>query len=174
MVLLRRISAAILLCLFAGTSQAKRIPNLDLKDFSGHTQKISSLRGSIAVVNFWATWCGPCREELPRLSQLAQDYSAKGVRFVAISIDKKQDRDRIQPYLTQEKITMDVWVGGDTGMLERVGLGNIVPGTLIVDQQGEVVTTIRGEAQDKDIKTAVDWLLSNRQGTTPQTLIRHY
>jgi thiol-disulfide isomerase/thioredoxin len=174
MIWLRRISSVVLLCAFAATSQAKRIPNLDLKDLSGHTQKISSLRGSIAVVNFWATWCGPCREELPRLSQLAQDYSSKGVRFVAISIDKHQDIPRIQPYLTEEKITMDVWVHGDYGMLEHVGLGNIVPGTLIVDQQGEVVTTIKGEAQDEDIKTAVDWLLGNKQGRTPQAIIRHY
>src|SRR6185437_10722632 len=69
-----RFYAALLLLLLPCAAQAKRAPNLAFKDLSGHTQKLSALEGSISVVSFWATWCAPCRDELPRLSKLAQQY----------------------------------------------------------------------------------------------------
>src|ERR1700757_3691801 len=88
-----------LLTLPVTAAYAKRAPSLELKDLSGHSQKLAALRGQIVVVNFWATWCGPCQEELPRLSKLAQSYSGKNVRFIAVSIDAAKDRAKIQPAL---------------------------------------------------------------------------
>src|SRR6266852_3741233 len=64
-----------------------------------------------------------------------------------------------RPICDQQKLTMDVWVGGDTDMLDRVGLGDIVPGTIIIDQQGEIIGRIMGEAREEDVKARVDWLL---------------
>ena len=69
---------------------------------------------------------------------------------------------------------MDVWLGGDTDMLDRVGLGNIVPGTLILDQQGEVIGRIMGEAREEDVKSRLYWLLNGRQGPTPEALTKRY
>jgi thiol-disulfide isomerase/thioredoxin len=169
-----RICAALLFCFVASAADAKRVPNLELKDLTGHAQRMASLRGSIAVVSFWATWCAPCREELPRLSKLTQDYTAAGVRFIAISIDEPKDRAKVAPYVAQQKLTMDVWVGGDTDMLDRVGLGNIVPGTIIIDQQGEIIGRIMGEAREEDIRTRVDWLLHGREGAPPEPLTKRY
>ncbi len=171
----RALRATTLLALlaFAAVSVAKRVPNLELKDMSGYTQRISSLRGSVSVVSFWATWCAPCQEELPRLSSLAQSYSGKA-RFVAISIDSPKDRAKIQPFVSGHHVTMDIWVGGDTDMLGRVGLGEIVPGTLILDDQGEIVTRIMGEARDEDVRASVDWLLNKREGPAPEPLIKRY
>jgi thiol-disulfide isomerase/thioredoxin len=169
-----RICATLLLCFIAGAAQAKRVPNLVLKDLSGGSQKVASLHGSIAVISFWATWCAPCREELPRLSRLSQDYAASGVRFIAVSIDEPKDRGKIVPYVAQQKLAMEVWVGGDTDMLAHVGLGNIVPGTIIIDQQGEVIGRIMGEAREEDIKSRLDWLLHGRQGDSPEELTKRY
>jgi len=171
---LRYIVAVFFACLLGPVAHARRIPNLELKDLSGHSQKTASLRGSIVVVSFWATWCAPCREELPRLSKLAQDYSSNGVRFVAISIDESKDRAKIAPYVTAQKLAMEIWVGGDTNMLARVGLGDIVPGTIILDQQGEIIGRIMGEAREEDIKSRVDWLLHGREGTPPEPLTKRY
>lgn len=164
----------LLFALLPCVAQAKRVPNLSFKDLDGHPQKLDTLRGSISVVSFWATWCGPCREELPRLSALAQQYAAQGVHFVAISIDEPKDRAKVAPYVTQQKLKMDVWLGGDTDMLARVGLGDIVPGTLILDQQGEIVGRIMGEAREEDVRSSLDWLLHGRQGTAPKSLIKRY
>ena len=169
-----RICTIFLFSFLVSAAQAKRAPNLELKDLTGHSQKIASLRGSIAVVSFWATWCAPCREELPRLSKLSQDYEASGIRFIAISIDEPKDRAKVAPYVAQQKLTMDVWVGGDTDMLARVGLGDIVPGTIVIDQQGEIIGRIMGEAREEDVKSRLDWLLHGRQGDAPEPLTKRY
>src|ERR1700738_11211 len=68
------ICATILLSLAVCAAQAKRVPNLEFKDLAGNKHKLATLKGSIAVISFWATWCTPCREELPRLSELTQQY----------------------------------------------------------------------------------------------------
>jgi thiol-disulfide isomerase/thioredoxin len=162
------------LCLMSTTVHAKRAPNLEFKDLDGHVLKLDSTRGSITVISFWATWCVPCREELPRLSALNQEYAVKGVRFLAISVDETKDRSKIQPFLQKQNISLDVWVGGNVDALDRVGLGNVVPGTLILDKDGEIVGRIMGEAQDVDIRTRIDWLLHNRQGPAPELLTKHY
>jgi thiol-disulfide isomerase/thioredoxin len=153
---------------------AKRAPNLALKDLEGHAQKLSALRGQIVVLNFWATWCAPCREELPRLSQLARSYAEKKVRFVAVSIDEARDRVKIQPELEKENVSLETWVGASTDTLEEFGLGDIVPGTVVVDEQGEIVARIMGEARDEDVRSAVDWLLQLRSGAAPAALTKRY
>jgi len=171
------LSCALLsLCLSVCTlpSYAKRAPNLDLKDLQGNSQKLTSLRGQIVVVNFWATWCGPCQEELPRLSKLAQSYSGKNVRFVAVSIDAAKDRAKIQPALEKSNVTLETWVGANTDTLANFGLGEIVPGTAILDEHGEIIARIMGEAHDEDVRTVVDWLLGGRSGPTPPALTKRY
>lgn len=171
---LRPLSAITLLCLLAVSAQGKRAPNLELKDLSGNKQKLDSLRGSISVVSFWATWCAPCRDELPRLSKLTQEYTPNGVRFVAISIDEPKDRAKVAPYVAEQKLAMDIWVGGDTDMMARVGLGDIVPGTIVLDQQGEIIGRIMGEAREEDIRSRIEWLRNGRQGAAPEPLIKRY
>ena len=174
MLSLRPLCTTLLLCLLVVSAQGKRAPNLELKDLSGNKQKLDSLHGSIAVVSFWATWCAPCRDELPRLSKLTQEYSPTGVRFIAISIDEQKDRDKVAPYVAGQKLAMDIWVGGDTDMMARVGLGDIVPGTIILDQQGEIIGRIMGEAREEDIRSRIEWLRNGRQGNVPEALTKRY
>lgn len=166
--------ASMTLCCLVATAYAKRVPNLEAKSLTGTPEKITALRGSIVVISFWATWCGPCKEELPRISKLKDEYFGNGVHFVAISVDEPKDRAKIEPFLKLQNIDLDVWVGGDLDMLERAGLGNVLPGTLIIDQQGEIVGRIMGEAKDEDIKTRLDWLLHGRQGPAPDPVLKRY
>lgn len=168
-------SAALLLCLVAfAAAVAKPLPHLRFHDLAGHSQDLAALRGTIAVVNFWATWCGPCREELPRLSALSADYATRGVRFIAISADDPEDRPKIEPFLRQQKIGLDVWLDADLGTLDRLQLGNVLPATLIADKDGQIVGRISGEARNADLRRYLDWLLSNRPGPAPPPLLRRY
>jgi thiol-disulfide isomerase/thioredoxin len=170
-----RIAAVLaILVLAAASLSAKRAPSLDLKDLAGHPQKLSALRGQIVVLSFWATWCGPCKEELPRLSALSQTYAGKNISFVAVSIDEARDLPRIQPFVEQNHIGLNVWIGADSNTLDHFGLGNIVPGTVILDDQGEIVARVMGEARDEDVRSAVDWLLNHRQGAAPAALTKRY
>lgn len=157
---------------------AARAPNLSLKDLAGARHKLSDLRGHIVVVNFWATWCGPCREEMPRLRKLAADLQGKGVQFIAVSIDDPKDEGKIRPMLEQLQLApggnFSVWVGSSEYALQSFGLGEVVPGTVVIGPDGDVVTRIQGEARNADIQSAVDWLLNGRQGTPPPAVVKRY
>jgi thiol-disulfide isomerase/thioredoxin len=148
---------------------AKPIPELALKDLSGQKHRLSALKGNIVVLNFWATWCGPCQEELPLLSRLSDAYGDEPVRFVAVSIDEEKSPARIAAFLAQRNIKLETWSGATTGTMAKVGLGDIVPSTLILDQAGEVITRITGEAREDDIRGRIDWLLKGRIGQAPET-----
>ena len=153
---------------------AKHAPDPEFKTLDGQSRKLSSLRGQIVVVNFWATWCAPCQEELPRLSQLAASYAGKPVSFVFISIDEPKNRAKIPATLARLHVALDSWVNADTDTLDRFGLGNIVPGTIVLDEDGTVVARVMGEAKEDDVHTAVDWLLGGKTGTAPPALAKRY
>ena len=165
-----------LLCLvvFAPTAHAKRAPNLEFKDRGGQTRHTSELRGSITVLNFWATWCGPCLEELPLLSRLNAEYSGKNVRFIAASADEAKNRAAVDRFVAAHSVAMEIWLGADLDMLERAGLGNELPATLILDEQGEVVARVLGEAREDDIRHPLEWLLGGKNGPPPDALVKHY
>src|SRR4051794_13787147 len=152
----------------------KRVPDPSFKTLDGQSRKLSALRGQVVVANFWATWCGPCQEELPRLSQLAASYAGKPVRFVLISIDEPKNRSKIPAVLERLHVSLESWDDADTDTMDRFGLGNIVPGTVIVDQSGEVIARIMGEARDEDVRGAVDWLLGGKNGPAPAALTKRY
>jgi thiol-disulfide isomerase/thioredoxin len=153
---------------------AKRVPDPAFKTLDGKTHKVSSLRGQIVVVNFWATWCGPCQEELPRLSQIAASYAGKPVSFVFISIDAAKDRAKIPNMLARLNVSFDSWVNADTDTLGGFGLGDIVPGTIVLDENGEAVARVMGEAKEDDVRKPVDWLLGGKHGDAPVALQKRY
>jgi thiol-disulfide isomerase/thioredoxin len=154
-------------------ARSETYPELSVKDLSGQAQSLADHRGKVMVVNFWATWCGPCREELPMLNQLAGQYSAGDVFFVAISIDDQSTRTKIPNFLEKKKITLPVWTGATTDTLAQLDLGKFVPDTIILDRDGTIVGRIMGEAQRKDITTRVDWLLNGRTGEAPAAVVKH-
>jgi thiol-disulfide isomerase/thioredoxin len=153
---------------------AKRVPDPTFKTLDGQSHKLSTLRGQIVVVNFWATWCGPCQEELPRLSQIAASYSGKPVTFVLISIDESKNRSKIPATLAKLHVDFASWIGADTDTLDSFGLGNIVPGTIVLDETGQPVARVMGEAKEDDVRKAVDWLLAGKKGEPPQALTKRF
>ena len=165
-------------CALAATAWAAKAPNLKLKDLAGHADQLSALRGQIVVVNFWATWCGPCQEELPRLQALAASWDGKGVEFIAISIDEPKDEAKIGPLLERLHVqpggNFALWKGSSEYAMRSFGLGGVVPGTVVIDRDGDIVTRIEGEARDADVRTPVEWLLNGRRGTPPAVLVRRY
>lgn len=74
-------------------------PDIAFTDADGKPMKLADLRGQVVVVNFWATWCGPCKEEMPSLAKLAKDYADRGVKVVPISVDRLEDSAMAKEFL---------------------------------------------------------------------------
>jgi len=141
---------------------------MNFKDLSGGPHTLAELRGHPAVVNFWATWCGPCREEMPRLQKLSEAYAGQQVRFVAVSLDAPETQGKIDAAVRKSGLRMPVWTGATDRTLADLKLGVLVPATLILDADGRVVGKIEGEAREKDVRSRLDWLLGGRQGKQPK------
>ncbi len=87
---------------------------LALKDLFGVEQKLSALRGRVVVLNFWATYCGPCLKEMPDLSAIQNQYAALGVQVVGASADMLVEQKEVRKFITDLKINFPIWLGATT------------------------------------------------------------
>jgi thiol-disulfide isomerase/thioredoxin len=168
------VAALLALVVFLPSAHAKRMPNLEFQDRNGKTMYTADLRGSITVIDFWATWCGPCLEELPLLSKLNAEYPRKKVRFIAASADEMENRTAVDRFVKAHAVGMEVWLGADLDVLHRAGLGNELPTTLILDARGEIVTCVLGKAREDDIRRPIEWVLHGKNGPAPDALVKRY
>ena len=168
------LAAFLLVLLFGVTSPAKNVRKLTLRDLDGNKARLSEYQGRIVVLNFWATWCGPCKEEIPRLAHMAEQYANHDVAFILASIDEQNKLPAVRDYVSQQRVTLPVWTGASVDLLEELSGINIVPATLVIDQRGEIVRAINGEARESDLKEALDWLLNGREGPPPPLHVKRY
>jgi len=143
-------------------------------DLSGRSHSLSEYHGKIVVLNFWATWCGPCREELPMLSKLSKEFAPQEVTFLAVSLDDAKSQSNLPRFLEKKKIALTVFTGATPATLHQFQLGEIVPATLILDRQGVPVFRIMGQASKKEVFARVDWLLSDRSSKSPKPLLKNF
>ena len=109
-----------------------------LMGIDDQVQPFEQWRGKVLVVNFWATWCTPCREEIPGFIKFQDSHRADGVQFVGVAIDQKQ---RVEPYARDMGINYPLLVGGAETLEFARQLGNhhgVLPFTLVVDRAGKV------------------------------------
>ena len=130
-----------------------------LMGVDGTLQPFEQWRGKVLVVNFWATWCAPCREEIPGFIQFQERFGARGVQFVGIAIDQKE---RVAPYAKEMGMNYPVLVGGlETLEFARL-LGNrrsVLPFTLVLDRAGRVKTAEVGILRPEKLETLLVPLL---------------
>ncbi len=158
----------------AASAKDKSYPELSLKDLSGTKHSLSDYRGKVIVLNFWATWCGPCREELPMLNVLEKQYAAQGVAFIEASLDDKNDQNKIPAFLSKAGVDFPVWVGADADTIKKLGLGKIIPATLILDRDGKAVSRLLGEARHDELVARLDWILGDESSAPPAPVVTHY
>jgi thiol-disulfide isomerase/thioredoxin len=147
--------------------------DLTLSDLDGARVHLRDLRGRIVVFNLWATWCGPCKAELPLLVAAQRQYKDRGVAFVAASLDDAKSRPRIPEFLKQFDIQFPVWTGASADDLTRLGLGEAAPATAFIDEEGYVAARVSGQIREFEIKERIDWLLTGKSGAGPKTFVQH-
>ena len=122
-------------------------------------QVLTQWRGKVMVVNFWATWCAPCREEIPGFIKVQDLYRGRGVQFVGIAIDHK---NRVEPYAKDIGMNYPVLLGGIYTMDIARQVGNrldVLPFTVVLDRSGKVAETIVGILKPEKLEKILESLL---------------
>ncbi len=137
--------------------------DVTLSDLQGRPQSIGQWRGKVLVVNYWATWCHPCREEMPGFSRLQDKFRDKGVQFVGISID---DAAKIIEFQKETPTTYPLLIGEIGTMKNSADLGNTrqaLPFTAVFDRQGKLALTKLGRLSEKELEPELAELASRSQ-----------
>jgi thiol-disulfide isomerase/thioredoxin len=134
---------------------------LKLTDLSGSQQSLSSLKGRVVILNFWATYCIPCRSEMPDLAAIQNEYAALGVQVIGASTDEIGDRQQVLQFVKQTRINFPIWIGAGTADMLRFGLGSALPGTVVVGKDGQIARVISGVVIQADLKKQIDAMLAS-------------
>jgi thiol-disulfide isomerase/thioredoxin len=130
-------------------------------DAHGRPQSVGQFQGRTLVVNFWATWCAPCREEMPAFTRLQSRWAGRNVQFVGLAND---DPGKVERFGRELGITYPLWTGGDeVGEMSR-RLGNrlgVLPHTVILDPQGRVLEERVGPYTEKELDQRLEQVTRN-------------
>ena len=137
-----------------------RLQATTLPDAAGQATPIAEWKGKILIVNFWATWCSPCRKEMPAFSRLHAKLAEKGVQFVGIGIDSPS---AIKEFAFQTPVSYPLLVSGSEGLDLIRALGNQVaalPYTVVLDRKGKAVFSRLGLVDEAELEKLLDRLLA--------------
>ncbi len=121
---------------------AVEAPDFTLPDSSGESVRLSSFRGKVVLLNFWATWCSPCKAEIPMLDELQRAYGDRGLVVLGVSLDD-EGWGAVRPFLAQTKVGYRVMVG-HAEIARLYGNVESLPATLLIDRAGRVAATHTG------------------------------
>jgi len=147
---------------------AKAILAANLPDIQGENQAVSQWLGNVIVVNFWATWCTPCREEIPEFIEAQKKFHDQGLIFVGIAIDQA---DKVKMFSEEFGINYPVLVGSlnTWSLLEAAGnRQSALPYTVVINRSGKIVETYLGRVNLKKLEKVVIPLLKDHLQTEQQ------
>jgi peroxiredoxin len=132
---------------------------LELPDTAGVKQSLGQWRGKILVVNFWATWCDPCREEMPEFVRAQSELGSRGVQFVGIAVD---EADKVRRFAKEINLNYPALIGGYDAMELSRSLGNdlvALPFTIVIDRSGRIAKTHLGPIKPQELRSILAELL---------------
>jgi thiol-disulfide isomerase/thioredoxin len=125
----------------------EHIPDLTLPDLEGKPRALSEWKGRPLLINFWATWCAPCRKEIPLLRELRAKHAAQGLEVIGIAIDF---RDPVVAYAKQTGIEYPVLIAEENSLAPQAfGIGGGIPVSVFVNRQGRITATKPGTLHAK-------------------------
>jgi peroxiredoxin len=141
-------------------------PDFALKTTAGPTVKLAGLHGKVVVLDFWATWCPPCRESLPHLQKLSADRARSGKGLYVLAVNEEETADKINRFLKDTKFTFPVAMDSDAAVSNGYLLAGI-PTTVVVGRDGVIRDVFIGfdpASSEQAIDTAVDKALAETGG----------
>lgn len=141
------------------SAQFKKAPSFTLKDIYGKEVSLSSYKNKVILLNFWATWCPPCRMELPHLKDISKEYGDKNLQVIGISVDQAKV-DVVKKYAEKNKINFPILMAESKVIYAYNGTANIsIPRTFIIDKEMNIREMIVGYREKKDFESKFIMLL---------------
>ena len=139
-------------------------PALALKTLAGEAMTWESLRGRVVLVDFWATWCAPCKKSMPELQALQEKYGARGLTVLGVSIDEGGPA-KVKKYVEGKKFTYPIAVDAGQSPLWEAFRVKAVPAAFLVDGEGRIVAQWTGRAPTgAEVEAKVEEMLKKREG----------
>jgi cytochrome c biogenesis protein CcmG/thiol:disulfide interchange protein DsbE len=136
-----------------------------LKDAAGKSVSLSDYKGKVVLLNFWATYCGPCKIEIPWFIEFEQKYKDRGFAVLGVSMDE-EGWEIVKPYIAKNKINYRMLLGNDTVARQYGGVDSL-PTTFIVDSAGRIASTHVGLVSKSDYENEIIELLDKRSDARP-------
>jgi peroxiredoxin len=147
------------------TSHYKPAPDFELKDGSGAAVKLADYRGKVVLLNFWATWCGPCKIEIPWFMEFQQQYKDKGFEVLGVAMDD-DGWTAVKPYVSEHKMNYRVVLGTDSVATAYGGIDSL-PTTFVIDQQGRITASHIGLVNKDEYVKEIQQLLESHSSSRP-------
>ena len=134
-------------------------PDFSLRNLKGNYQSLDSFSGQVVVLNFWATWCVPCRVEMPSFEKLYRRYRSEGLTVLAVTLDKKSEKN-IKSFVEEYELSFPVLLD-EEGKVERLYPSMTIPFTYVIDREGRIVAKVDGAKNWESNETfeAIEYLL---------------
>jgi len=139
--------------------QQSRRPDFQLPDLEGAQQSVDNWNGQVIMVNFWATWCPPCRREMPAFIRLYDDYKDRGFVILGIAIDDPQS---VKDFVDPMGVNYPILLGEEAGIDISTAYGNrlgALPFTVFIDREGRIITSRRAELSYEQAEALIKPLL---------------
>lgn len=143
--------------------------DLDVKvvDAKGLKKSLAEYKDKIVVVNFWATWCAPCREEFPDLVEFSKKFRNQGIVVATVSIDDESSLDAVKKFLREQKAYLPSFLVNVSDMDAFINTidpkwSGVVPSTFVYDQKGNLTKRMVGGSKLKDFEQAVQPLIKSK------------
>jgi peroxiredoxin len=132
-----------------------------LPDLNGRMQELDSYRGRIVVLNFWATWCRPCNEEMPELVEIQNRYAPYGVTVVAAAADPVGSKQNVLDFIARLELNFPVLLSLDEDTMTSFGFSGELPATALIDPEGRIVARYDGkQVEAGELSARIDALLT--------------
>lgn len=138
----------------------KQAPRLIMEDLNGRTIRLSDYKGKVVLLNFWATWCPPCRAEMPELVRMQREYGSRGLQVIGITYPPEQ-RARVRRFIRRFKVNYPIALGTRKTKTLFDG-GQDLPMTVVIDREGLIREVIKGILLPDEFEQKIKPLLHKR------------
>ena len=153
------------------SKERKKAPDFELKDANGQTLHLSDYRGKVVLLDFWATWCGPCKVEIPWFEEFERQNKDRGFAVIGVAMDD-DGWDAVKPFAKERGINYRLVLGNDH-VADLYGGLDALPTTLLIDRGGNIAAVHIGLSGKNEFEDGIQELLSSPGGiSVPAVFVR--